>query len=121
MILLEKEYNAESLVDLEEDVRWAIESIDAPVDEHGFFEGEVHVYMEYKPLSEEWIMIDVEGSSEDMLMKENLELHNKLKSIKNFLKPIIEKEYDPVFTEDVDAGIIIGQKQLSETILNMLE
>lgn len=48
MLLLEKTYIAESIADLEEDIRYAIEGIDSPVDEHGFFEGEVYVYVEFK-------------------------------------------------------------------------
>jgi hypothetical protein len=48
VLLLEKTYIAETIADLEEDILYAIENIDSPVDEHGFFEGEVYVYVEFK-------------------------------------------------------------------------
>lgn len=48
MILLEKTYIAENIADLEEDILYAIKDIESPVDEHGFFEGEVYVYVEFK-------------------------------------------------------------------------
>lgn len=42
-IILEKEYNGETIVDYEEDIRWAIEELDVPIDEHGFMSGIIKI------------------------------------------------------------------------------
>jgi len=47
MKLLDKSYSAEELADVERDVCEALEEIDAPIDEYGFFEGSVKVTIEY--------------------------------------------------------------------------
>ena len=49
MILFEKEYSSESLVDLAEDVDWALNhDCEIPVDEHGFMEGTFKVIIEWE-------------------------------------------------------------------------
>lgn len=40
-------YSSEELADVERDVSEALQDIDAPVDEYGFFEGTVTVTIEY--------------------------------------------------------------------------
>lgn len=46
--LLDRKYTAEELADVEEDVLSALGNIDAEVDKHGFFPGEVRVHITYK-------------------------------------------------------------------------
>lgn len=50
--VLRKDYNGESICDVERDLYEAIENIDAEVDEYGFFEGVVRITVEYFPNKE---------------------------------------------------------------------
>lgn len=45
MIIFDRHYSEESLIDLEEDIRWALEEdiAEIPKDEHGFRQGEFRV------------------------------------------------------------------------------
>ena len=46
--IFDKEYSAESLNDLEDDILWAIEEEhNIPVDEHNFLKGTFHVVIEW--------------------------------------------------------------------------
>jgi len=70
-------------------------------------------------------MSNIEVTPEDMiyenvysLKEENLEQYDKIKSIKKYLKSIVEmKKDDPVF---INIGVSFGQKELAKTILEML-
>jgi len=88
-------------------------------------------------------MSNIEVTPEDMtyenvysLKEENLELYNKIKSIKKYLKSIVEKESDNIDFEDIygicggniddafyigcEKGIKDGEERLSKRILEML-
>lgn len=45
MIIFDRHYSEESLIDLDEDIRWALEEdiAEIPKDEHGFCKGEFRV------------------------------------------------------------------------------
>jgi len=88
-------------------------------------------------------MSNIEVTPEDMtyenvysLKEENLELYDKIKSIKKYLRSIVGKESDDIDFEDIygicggniddafslgyEKGIVDGEKELSKTILEML-
>lgn len=48
MIIFEREYDGETLVDVEEDVYDAINYSDLPVDEHGFIKGTFKVTISWE-------------------------------------------------------------------------
>lgn len=46
-VLLQREYSCESLPDIDEDVYYALNNHDIPVDEHGFTSGTYHLTLSY--------------------------------------------------------------------------